>query len=86
MKMLPLPSTATASTGEANPAAVAGPLSPLSVAEPLPATVMMFPVAWTTSRMRWLSLSAMKRLPLASMATPAGSASLAEVPGPPSPP
>jgi hypothetical protein len=46
------------------PAAAAGPPSPLKPQLLTPARVTMVPVAFTTSRMRWLSQSEMKTLPL----------------------
>ena len=60
-----------------------GPLSP--VKPPLPATVVMTPVAWFTSRMRSFMESLMKTSPAASTATPSGQLSSALVAGPPSP-
>ena len=66
-------------------AAVAGPLSPLKPAVPLPATVMMSPVDLTTSRMRLLSWSEMNTLPAESTATLLGALSSAAVAGPLSP-
>ena len=53
--------------------------------EPLPATVVMMPVEAVTLRMRWLFVSTMYRLPLASTATPDGLLSLALVAAPVSP-
>ena len=51
---------------------------------PPPATVVMIPLG-ETLRMRWLSVSAMNRLPAPSIARPPGSFSCALVAGPPSP-
>ena len=81
--MLPAPSTATP-LGLFSWAAVAGPPSPLNPASPVPAAVLMTP-AESTLRIRWLAVSAMKRLPAPSAATPLGNLSRAEVAGPLSP-
>ena len=84
MKTLPAPSTATP-VGELSSAAVAGPPSPAkSQKPPVPATVLIVPVV-ATLRMTQFPLSAMKRLPTPSRATPAGWLSSATVAGPPSP-
>src|ERR1039457_6435691 len=69
MYRLPAASTATPE-GQYNWARVAGPLSPLKPAVPLPATVVITP--FETLRMRWLYWSAMYRSPAESTATPAG--------------
>src|SRR5437773_5198003 len=84
MYRLPPASPATP-LGAARLALVARPPSPPKLYVPFPATVVMMPEA-TTSRMRWLFVSAMYRLPAASTATPVGPARLAFVAGPPSPP
>jgi hypothetical protein len=55
--------------GEFNEADVAGPPSPEKPAVPLPATVTITPLA-DTFRTRLLLVSAMKRFPEASTATP----------------
>ena len=68
MNRLPAPSTATPS-GTFNCASAAGPLSPLKPGSPVPAKVVMVPEG-STRRMRWLVVSAMKRLPAPSTATP----------------
>ena len=60
-------------------------LSPLYPLTPVPAMVVMTPVAWFTSRMRLFSESAMKRFPAASTVTPVGSFSLALTASPPLP-
>ena len=65
-------------------AETAGPPSPEKPAAPLPASVVMMPPA-DTFRIRLLKVSAMKRFPAASTATPLGSFNDAEVAGPPSP-
>ena len=67
-----------------NLALVAGPLSPLYPAMPLPATVVIFPLV-SILRTRLLLLSARNKLPLLSMVRPLGKLSLAAVEGPPSP-
>ena len=51
---------------------------------PVPTIVVMLPEG-STLRMRWLPLSAMKRLPVASTATPLGVSNWAWTAGPPSP-
>src|SRR5438309_5839044 len=84
MYRLPLASSATA-VGLLRLALVAAPPSPAKVGLPLPATVVMIPVAAATLRIRWLEWSAMYRLPPASTATPAGPLTLALVAAPPSP-
>ena len=71
MKRLPVESRAT-SMGELSWAAVAAPPSPAKPqAPPVPATVLILPVV-ATLRMTQLPLSAMKRLPAPSRATPVG--------------
>ena len=78
MKRSSFRSTATP-PGKARRALVARPLSPPKAGLPgssLPATVVMFPLV-STLRMRLLRVSAMKRLPAASMAKPAGFANCA---------
>src|ERR1700683_507561 len=82
MKIFPEASTATPE-GLFNDAEVAGPPSPDKPAVPLPATVVMIPLA-ETFRIRLLPESAMKRFPEASTATSAGPND-AEVASPPSP-
>ena len=84
MNRSPAASTATP-RGSSSSASVAGPLSPLYPRVPLPATVMMSPVAFTTSRITLLPSSAMNRSPAASTATPYGEYSSASVAGPLSP-
>src|SRR5947207_2716491 len=84
MYRLQLASSATPD-GELRLALVAASPSPAKLGLPLPATVVMIPVAAVTLRIRWLELSAMYRLPLASTATPAGTLRLAFVAAPPSP-
>jgi hypothetical protein len=59
------------STGNAEAGVFAAPPSPLKPWVPLPATVEMMPLG-ETLRMRLLSISAMKRLPALSTATPLG--------------
>jgi len=72
--------------GEWSSALVAGPLSPLYPAVPLPATVTILPPGPpTTSRMTLLPASAMKILPEASRKTELGKLSSALVAGPLSP-
>src|SRR5947208_966780 len=66
-------------------AEVAGPPSPLEANVPLPATVVIAPVLAFTRRIRWLYVSARKRLPVPSMAIPQGWFKDAAVAGPPSP-
>src|SRR5437016_802664 len=80
IKRFPEASTATP-IGRFNAAEAAGPLSPENPAVPLPANVMITPDA-DTFRIRLLPLSAMKRFPEASTATPFGLFSAAEVAGP----
>src|SRR2546425_545408 len=53
--------------------------------EPLPATVVMTPVAGAPRRIRWFVWSAMKTLPAESNATLDGFCSIARVAAPPSP-
>ena len=84
MKTLPAPSTATP-LGRLNRAWTAEPPSPPNPVRPVPATVLIVPDA-STLRIRLLSISAMKRLPALSTATPKGKSSCASVAGPPSPP
>src|SRR5204863_9386421 len=85
MKRLPAPSRATPA-GKLSAAAVATPPSPAkSQVPPVPATVLIVPVVAATLRMTQLPLSAMKRLPAPSRATPAGELSSAAVAAPPSP-
>ena len=72
--------------GTLSSAAVAAPPSPANPhAPPIPATVLIAPVAATTLRITQLPLSAMKRLPAPSRATPVVVLSSAAVAGPPSP-
>jgi hypothetical protein len=82
MKRSPEASTATP-PGPNNDAEVALPPSPEKPAVPLPATVVMMPLADTF----WIRFArlAMKRFPEASTATPWGKYKDAEVAGPPSP-
>ena len=61
------------------PAPVAPPPSPLKPALPVPATVVMTPVPAVTRWMRLFPLSAMKRLPPPSTATPLGKLRTTEV-------
>src|SRR5881397_4049039 len=68
MKRFEAPSTATR-LGPASWALMAGPPSPEKPCEPLPATVVMIPLA-ETFRMRLLLASAMKRFPAPSTAAP----------------
>ena len=85
MKRLPAPSSTT-SIGKLSSAAVAAPPSPANPhAPPIPATVLIAPVAATTLRITQLPVSAMKRLPAPSRATPVMLLSSAAVAGPPSP-
>ena len=85
MNKFPEASTAT-DRGLDNPAAVAGPLSPVDPKVPVPATVVMIPVVRLTARMALLLLSAMYRtVPALFSASPHGVASLADVAGPLSP-
>src|ERR1035438_10504884 len=65
-------------------AEIAGPGIPAKVAIPLPATVEMMPLA-DTFRIRWFSVSAMKRFPEASTAIPVGRFNDAKFAAPPSP-
>src|SRR5262245_12546533 len=65
-------------------AAVAGPPSPENPDVPLPATVVIMPVA-DTRRISESAGSAIKMLPSGSAATPSGALSWADVAGPPSP-
>ena len=74
--MLPVGSRATP-WGEFSCAAVAGPLSPVAPGVPVPAMVEMVWVAASILRMRWLAVSAMKTLPLGSMAIELGAFSWA---------
>ena len=71
--------------GAFSSAAVASPLSPVKPAVPLPATVMMSPVAFTNSRIRLFWMSSMKTSPAGSRARPHGPFSSAEVATPLSP-
>ena len=71
MKTLSSASTAT-ETGELSSAYVPAPPSPLNPPTPDPATVTIMPVEMESKRMRLLPVSAMTRLPVASMATPCG--------------
>ena len=64
----PLAWSTAMANGKASFAPVADPPSPLKPAEPSPATVEITP-AVDTFRMRLLSVSAMKRLPVVSTAT-----------------
>jgi hypothetical protein len=84
MNRLPAASTATP-WGNQILALVAGPPSPEKIALPVPATVVITPVAVATLRTRLFNVSAMNRLPAASNATPVGWLRLALVAGPPSP-
>src|SRR5579872_5785540 len=68
MKTLPAASTAMA-WGRYKAALTAGPPSPEKPGEPLPATIVSTP-SWSTFNTRWLSRSAIKRLPSVSRATP----------------
>jgi hypothetical protein len=83
MKRLPSASTTTP-WGLFSSALVATPPSSENPGIPVPATVVMMPVA-STRRMRLLVVSAMKTLPSASAATPKGLYSWALVATPPSP-
>ena len=71
MKRFPEASKATP-PGPYNHAEVAGPPSPANAGTPVPATVVMMPLADDTSRMRLLPVSAMKRFPATSTATLVG--------------
>src|SRR5438876_10182593 len=72
--------------GTLSSAAVAAPPSPANPhAPPIPATVLIAPVAAATSRITQLPLSAMKRLPAQSGATSVGKLSSAAVAEPTSP-
>ena len=84
MNRLPVPSVITL-YGLFNDALVAAPPSPLKLAGPLPATVMIFPVALTISRIRLLARSAMNRLPALSIVRPIGTDNFAAVAAAPSP-
>ena len=53
---------------------------------PVPATVVICPVALSTRRIRWLSVSATNTFPEASTATPPGKLKVARVANSPSPP
>jgi hypothetical protein len=64
---------------------VAGPPLPVSPQMPVPATVVMMPVAAETLRTAQLLVSAMNRLPERSTAIPVGKSSLALLAGPWSP-
>ena len=68
-----------------NCAFLAGPPSPPLPAAPVPAKVMMLPVAATTSRITLFPASAMKRSPAASTATAEGSSARRRWACPPSP-
>jgi hypothetical protein len=80
MNTSPSPSTATPH-GYKSWALVAAPPSPRSPPTPVPATVVITPLAASTRRTRWLSVSVTKMLPAASTATPLGYASPISVPG-----
>ena len=88
-----LPSTTyrLCATSIANPigwftfALSAGPLSPLVSKSPLPAMVVMIPVAGSTRRTRLFSVSAMRIVPSVSTATDRGWLSAASAAGAPSP-
>jgi hypothetical protein len=84
MNRLPAASSAMPQ-GRCSEAAVGSPPSPPKPALPLPATVAMLPVAGSTTRIRWLSVSAMNSRPSPSIAMSRGHASDASVAGPPSP-
>jgi len=84
MSRFPLLSMATPE-GWLSEASFAAPSSPPEPAIPLPATVVMMCVTWSTLRMRWLNVSAMKRFPLASIATAYGALSVAALASPSSP-
>src|SRR5207244_6630464 len=64
---------------------VAGEPSPVGVGDLLPATVAITPVAPSTRRIVFSRVSVMKRLLLASTATPEGAQTADDVAGPPSP-
>ena len=70
--------------GVASSANEAGPPSPLYEAIPLPAMVLMMPLA-ETKRTRLFDESAMKKPPPGATATPEGAKMDASVAGPPSP-
>src|SRR5208282_4230949 len=74
------PSTAR-KAGLSKLASTASPPSPANAAMPLPATVVMVPVAAYTRRIRPLLLSEIKRLPNVPKAIPRGLLSLAAVAG-----
>ncbi len=89
--MFPEPSTARP-LGNPSLALVAGPPSPTYpqcnnpvISGGVPASVEMMPVEAETSRTKQLLVSAMKRFPKLSTATPEGSFNVALVAGPPSP-
>ena len=85
MKRFPEPSRAISMPKlPLNSAEIAGPPSPENPWDPLPATVLMMPLA-RTSRIRSLLASAIKRFPEASTVTPQGALNSAEIAGPPSP-
>lgn len=77
-------SSTTIPCGESSCASVAGPPSPDSPAEPVPATVVMIP-SGPIRRTRWLSVSTTKMLPSGAESMVRGARSLAAVAGPPSP-
>ena len=79
------PSAVTAMpAGWASSACVAGLPSPVNPGVPVPATVVIVPSA-ETRRIRLLTVSAIRKPPSGSEATPCGAASCALVAGPPSP-
>src|SRR5579872_3497383 len=87
--MFPALSTATP-MGKFKLAEVAGPPSPQAFVlaahgVPFPAIRLIMPLVESTSRISLSPLSAMKRLPLASKATPCGTVNSAEFAGRPSP-
>src|SRR2546430_2859727 len=84
MKRFPVVSTATPE-GFDKGAEVAGPPSPLLPNVPLPAMVVMIPVAASTRRILILLESAIKTFPALSTATADGLLNSADVAGPPSP-
>src|ERR1039458_10792773 len=83
MKRFPDPSTRTP-FGWFKDAEIAGPGIPAKLAIPLPAKVEMMPLA-DTFRIRWFSVSAMKRFPAESAQTPVAEFNDAKFAGPPSP-
>src|SRR5262245_32365089 len=78
IQRLPAESKVT-SDGDRRAAAVAGPLSPVELAFPFPATVVMIPVAAATRRILLLAVSAMSRFPELSNETFCGLFSAAAV-------